>query len=569
MLKNMKLRNKIILLCGLLLVSFMGLIVGYIIPSMNTTIEVRTEDKMRSLVETAHSIIQTHYDQFKSGALTEEQAKEAAMDAVKNLRFGADGYFWINDYQPVMIMHPINAALNGKDLNDYKDPNGFKLFVAFVDVVKSKGEGVVNYEWEKPGKDKPQPKTSFVKGFEPWQWVIGSGIYVDDLEAMKAAFRNRILVATGLLGLMALIMILAIVIPLNKNLNKITAYIKKIANYDFSQSVEMQQKDELGAISETINGMVADLKGLISEIKQSEQITYDTLKVIDKALEEIGIGSEQTAMTVTELAKGATEQAVSAEQGSVMISEIVDRLGHISNDAGVAGRLMRTARTTVEKGEGSLSYQTQKMNENRQAADKAAQAVTLLSHQSNEIGQILETINGIAEQTNLLALNAAIEAARAGEMGKGFAVVANEVRKLAEQSGASVKRISNLINEVQGGIAHAVSEMDRTGKIVDEQEKALKDTVKAFAEISEAVTAAADNTEAISLSVSSLNDNAGKAGEAVSDIASISEETAAGTEQVSATVEEQAMVIQSIAQSAKELSDTARQMKESIQKFII
>lgn len=410
---------------------------------------------------------------------------------------------------------------------------------------------------------------SYVKGFEPWQWVLGSGIYVDDLEAMKTAFRNKVIGATAVLGVIALIMILAIIIPLNKNLNKITAFIKKISDYDFSQSIDMRQKDELGSISLTINNMVADLKELISEIRQTEHSTYDTLKTIDKALEELGIGSEQTAMTISELAKGATEQASSAEQGSEMINEIVSRLANISSDAGLAEKLIQKAIATVDNGEGSLKYQTVKMQENRQAADKAAQAVTVLSHKSNEIGQILETINGIAEQTNLLALNAAIEAARAGEMGKGFAVVANEVRKLAEQSGVSVKKISDLINEVQISIAHAVSEMNKTEQIVDEQEQALQDTVKAFADISEMVTTVAANTKAISDAVNSLNISAGKAGEAITDIASISEETAAGTEEASATVEQQSMVIQSISQSAKDLSNMAHQMKESIQKFII
>lgn len=569
MLKNMKLRNKIMVLCGLLLISFIGLIGGYIIPSMNRIIEVRTEEKMQNLVETSYSILQGYYDRYRKGEMTEEQAKEAAKNVIRGLKYGSDGYFWINDYGHRMVMHPESTDLEGKDMTDYKDPNGFQIFVASVDVVKSKGEGVVKYEWEKPGKDEPQPKISYVKGFELWQWVIGSGIYVDDLEAMKASLRDKVIGITGALSVAALLMILAIILPLNKDLGKITAYIKRIADYDFSQAIDIRQKDELGSISLAINHMVHDLKALVTEIKHTEDSTYSTLKIIDKALEEMGTGSEQTAMTVSELAKGAMEQASSAEKGSEMLNGIISRLAQISSDIGHAEKLTQKAKATVSKGESSMQYQTVKMEENRQAADKAARAVALLSRKSDEIGQILTTISGIAEQTNLLALNAAIEAARAGEMGKGFAVVANEVRKLAEQSGIAVQKISGLINEVQVSISHAVTEMNKTEDIVNEQEQALQETVKAFADISETVTVIASNTKSISEAATSLNANATQAGEAISEIASISEETAAGTEEVSATVEEQTTVLQSISQSTKDLSDMAHRMRESIEKFVI
>ncbi|MFZ5968007.1 MAG: methyl-accepting chemotaxis protein [Bacillota bacterium] len=567
--KHMKLKHKIILLYVFLLTAFACLVGIYIIPTVNRSIEARTVDKMKNLVETAHSSIQGYYDQYKEGIITEGLAKEMAKHTIGDFRFGTDGYFWINDYESNIIMHPIKPEMDGNNYKNMEDENGLKIFPAFVDTVKQKGEGVVKYYWEKPGKDDPQPKMSYVKGFGPWQWVIGSGIYIDDLEAEKAAFRNKIVIATIILGAISLLLIMTIINPLRKNLNKIDEYIKRIAAYDFTKPVEIYQKDELGDIAATINDMAAEMKSLIEEIKHNEELTYTTLDTINKALDELSKGSEQTALTISELAEGASEQAVSSEKGSYRISEIVNMVESISADISTTEKLTQKAKEMVNYGEQSVQYQVEKMSENRQAALKVADAVSQLSHKSNEIGEILETIRGISEQTNLLALNAAIEAARAGEMGKGFAVVANEVRKLAEQSGASAEKISHLISEVQISISHAVSEMDKTEMIVNEQEQALEETVTAFQNISEAVMTIANNTEAFSEAADTLNNNAAGVSEAITEIASISEETAAGTQQVAATVEEQSAMVQSITQSAKTLSELAQQLRKNIKKFKI
>ena len=257
---NIKLKHKIIILSVGLLVSFIALIGFYIIPTVNKTIEDRTIDKMKNLVESAYSIMQTNYDSEKKGVITEEQAKNLAKEQIKALKYGADGYFWINDYKPTMIMHALKPEMDGQDMSDYKDPNGYKIFIAMVDVVKAKGEGTVKYEWPKPGKDAPQPKLSYVKGFEPWKWIVGSGIYVDDLEVMKASFRNKIIITTAVFSVVLAFLILAIIIPLNKSLNRIISYLVKVSSFDFSSKIDMIQKDELGNISKAVDEMVEELK---------------------------------------------------------------------------------------------------------------------------------------------------------------------------------------------------------------------------------------------------------------------------------------------------------------------
>ena len=140
--------------------------------------------KTRNLVETVYGVLEYNHELQNKGTLTEEQAKAAALSTIKQLRYDEKEYFWINDMTPRILMHPIKPELDGRDVSDMKDPDGKRVFVKFVDIVKKDGAGFVSYMWPKPGNVDPVPKISYVKGFSPWGWVIGSGIYIDDIDAI-------------------------------------------------------------------------------------------------------------------------------------------------------------------------------------------------------------------------------------------------------------------------------------------------------------------------------------------------------------------------------------------------
>ncbi|BCB27240.1 hypothetical protein SKTS_21260 [Sulfurimicrobium lacus] len=166
--------------------------------------------KTRHLVESAYGVLVRFHSLQQDGELTENQAKRAAIETIRNMRYDDNEYFWINDLQPRMVMHPMMPQLDGKDLSDFKDPNGKRLFVAFVATVRNNGAGFVDYLWPKPGFTQPVPKTSYVKGFLPWGWVIGSGIYLDDVNRI---FWDRmrwqagiVFVSITLLGVMMLLL---------------------------------------------------------------------------------------------------------------------------------------------------------------------------------------------------------------------------------------------------------------------------------------------------------------------------------------------------------------------------
>lgn len=353
-------------------------------------------------------------------------------------------------------------------------------------------------------------------------------------------------------------------------IKKLSQIAAAVASGNLAQKVQVSKsKDEIGQLSVNFADMVDNLRNLISQVSSMSENVAASSEEMMASSEEVSKVSEQVALTVSELAKGANEQAVSSEKGNLKIIEVVGGLEHIVIDMSKSEELVEQAKGTVEVGQKSVEYQGVKMVENAQVSSNVADAISSLAERSKEIGDILSVIKGISDQTNLLSLNAAIEAARAGEQGRGFAVVADEIRKLAEQSNMSVKKIEMIIKEVQSGVELAVTEMGKAKIVVGEQEKALSDTVKAFENIYQVVADIRSNVKSVAHVSNSLSSNAKVAGEAISDIASISQETASGTQEVAASTEEQTSVIHQIAESAEQLSELANELQSSISKFTI
>ena len=402
-------------------------------------------------------------------------------------------------------------------------------------------------------------------------WYICTANAVSDYMGPINSFKTIIL----LLGTVCVVLAAGITYFFSRSvanpIKKLSQVAAAVASGNLAQTVQVSKsKDEIGQLSANFADMVDNLRSLIAQVSSMSENVAASSEEMMASSEEVSKVSEQVAATVSELAKGANEQAVSSEKGNMKIIEVVEGLEHIANDMLLGSeKLVEKAKDTVEAGQKSVEYQNIKMNESTQVSTNVSNAISSLSEKSKEIGDILSVIKGISDQTNLLSLNAAIEAARAGEQGRGFAVVADEIRKLAEQSNMSVKKIEVIIKEVQSGVELAVTEMERSKIVVGDQEKALSDTVKAFENISHVVAEISSNIKSVAEVSNSLSSNAKVAGEAISDIASISEETASGTEEVAASAEEQASVIQQIAGSAEQLSELANELQMSVSKFSI
>ncbi|MBF0340664.1 MAG: methyl-accepting chemotaxis protein [Magnetococcales bacterium] len=410
-LNNLRLQTQIWLLVILALA-------GMLIFSVLTILaekEVMMEDrriKTRNLVETAHSLLVYHHNLETKGRLTPEAARTTAREAVKGLRYQEKDYFWINDYTPTMIMHPFKPELDGKDLSGLKDPQGTALFVEMVKVTRAQGGGFVPYLWPRPGEQAPVKKISYVKGFEPWGWIVGSGIYVDDVDAAIQQRIKQIALTTGVLMLMLGLIALGMIRLINRQLGCDPKVIHELA-----------QRVAMGNLDLT-HGKTADCRtGALSSLQAM-------VRRLGTTIEEVRAISGELVQKGGEFLSNAGFISQGGEAQDAGLAKTFESMGEI------AATNRRNTENATETGRIAAQV-TQDAEETGQAVSRAVLAM-------REIAGKISIIEEIARQTNLLALNAAIEAARAGEHGKGFAVVAAEVRKLAERSQGAAGEIIHL-----------------------------------------------------------------------------------------------------------------------------
>ncbi len=411
----------------------------------------------RHTVEVAHSLLVWAHSQEASGRLDRAAAQQMARDAVSRLRYEGSEYFWINDMQPRVVMHPVKPELDGKDVSDVKDPNGQYLFRAFVDKVRQDGQGFVPYLWPKPGSDKPVEKLSYVKGFEPWGWVLGSGIYIDDLRAELLQYIQRLLVIVGVAVTLTVLLTRSITRSIVKGLNKAMRVAKAIAQGDISQEVKVRGgHDEVGQLMQSMADMTVNLRRMVGMVQESAHS-------METAASEIAAGNN-------DLSSRTEQTASNLEQTAAAMAEINQTVTENAQAADKAGVIAAEASRTAHEGSHVVGDVVQTMDQ--------------ITTASRRIADITGVIDGIAFQTNILALNAAVEAARAGEQGRGFAVVAGEVRTLATRSAEAAKEIKQLIGESVERVASGGQQVTRAGQtmreLVDEvhQLSALVDTMR-------------------------------------------------------------------------------------------
>jgi methyl-accepting chemotaxis protein len=561
---TLRVSTRIQLLIGLMLLGLVAVSATSLFHLKDSLLQDRKE-KTRNLVESAHSLALHYRSLQKNGALDEAAAKAAAVSAVRAMRYEGKEYFWINDTGtpiPKMVMHATVPALDGKLLDaerfncatslqpgidgPVETTDGHRnLFAAFVDVSNRAGRGFVTYNWPKPKEGggattELYPKLSYVMKLDDWGWVIGSGIYIDDVDSLfrrQAALLGGLsLAAIAFLSFVGLRLGASILRQLGGEPAVAAIIMQRVAEGDLTTSVENPPP---GSMLASLATMVSTLRSLIGEIHSSGRLLVQHAEKIRDAAAQVADAAQSQSDATTSMAASIEELSVSSD--------------HISSTARDTEEDSRNARSQAAEGSRRVGEATEAINNVVGTVRDAALRIHALEDRAVQISSIANVIKEIAGQTNLLALNAAIEAARAGEQGRGFAVVADEVRKLAERTAAATTEIEQMIGGIQSDTAASVVAMNGV-----------------LPRVEEGVQLASTAT----LSLGAIETGAGRTLERIAEVANATREQSAastsiaqGVEQISRMVEQTNATIQATATSAQELNLIAQGLNAQIARF--
>ncbi|XAG67613.1 methyl-accepting chemotaxis protein [bacterium 19CA06SA08-2] len=539
----MTLKQKILLL-GAVPVLLMALVVNLsnymisksdleadLIVARETAIKER-KALLSSYLMLAKTAVDTVYNQPD----TPEVRKQVA-EILRPLRYSSDGYFFVYDFQGNTVLLPTRPEMEGKNRWQDKDAKG-KLLIQEIVKAARQGDGFSEYWTAKPSIGRDAPKLSFNLVLDKYEWIIGTGFYIDDIDNELAALRTErennmhgSLQSSVLLILVILgITLVATVVIGNRVTRPLADAVQALNDIadgegDLTQRLKVQSNDEIGQLATAFNRFVERIQSVVSQVGETSNHLLSAVEKLhslsehyDHQMQGHSRETDQVVTAVTEMSSTAQEVAASASNAATATSDA-------ARESDAARGVVGTAINSINRLVGEVHT--------------ASGVIEQLAHETGKIGSVVEVIRGIAEQTNLLALNAAIEAARAGEQGRGFAVVADEVRSLAGRTQQSTKEINEMLQRLQSGVKQAVDVMQAS-------EERSQETVQEASHI-------ATSLDSMVMAVSTINDMN-------IQIATAAEEQHAVSEEINKNLVAIQQIVSELTDAAVESNSTTRDL---------
>jgi methyl-accepting chemotaxis protein len=504
----------------------------------------------RNEVEAAISVLQATYDRSQKGEITLDDAKKLAADLIRSMRYEKSNYFWVDTYDGTNVVL-LGKPVEGKNRIDTQDKKGKYIVKEFIANAQKPGGGYLDYWFPRPGSDTPFPKRGYSLDFKPFGWVVGTGNYVDDMEAVISKVEDRyrtelrnstiqFVVITLIALLLALVASFAfsrrLLAQLGGEPDEIASITERIASGDLTLSAD---GGHTTGIYSSVIGMATQLRKIVADISNHSH--------------NIASSSNELLNTSERMAQGAEEVVAQANTVATAGEEMAATSNDIAHNCHLVAGSAQQANNAALEGSDVVKQTITVMASISDRVMSAAQTVEKLGARSDQIGEIVGTIEDIADQTNLLALNAAIEAARAGEQGRGFAVVADEVRALAERTTRATKEIGTMIKAIQQETKTAVSAMEEGRNEVERGTHEASRSGKALEDILEQINAVSMQANQIATAAEQQTATTSEISNNMMQITEVVQQTAQGADDTS--------------RAARSMSSMAEELKHMVSKF--
>lgn len=539
--------------------------------------------EIKSEVQSAISIVNTCYESYKSGSISEEEAKYKAKEILRGMRYGDDdsGYFWIDDTDYNLVMHPILQDQEGTNRKDLTDKNGVKIIQEIMKVAKTGGYN--EFYFTKSDGKTVAPKVAYSQEFSAWNWVITTGVYSDDIQnivdnsegitRLNNLSRNTVffLIVCGvILMILTLVAVYFCLGKLIKIIDIAKDQLLKLADGDLTAELTgkvTERNDELGAMIRSTNHSIQSFRGSISAVKDAVDSVSSGSNTIKDMTKGAVDATGQVTGAIENVAQEATKQAGVVDTVSVNVTSLTSASSEVADAVNSSIEHMTDLQSNaveMRRKMESMSEESENMGVN---VKEIAKRISETSEDIEKMKGILDSIKSIASETNLLALNASIEAARAGEAGRGFAVVANSIKSLSENTSKELDNIKEIISALTEGFDECEKCIETVVDCNNNSTESTKAVIEQFNQIDSGVADTSSQLHVVSEAKDRMQKDITSLKEQMDIISSGAESNAAITEEVNASAEELSSLLENINQSCEDMVSMVTKLEDSTLKF--